>query len=686
MFRTHDSERKTKGRLGPALSGDSARRSVVDRLVAPVLVLLLVAIVAVGGVVAIAARSHDAIAARQAKRTVEASLNQTLQRLVATTADYANWNDAVDQLAPGDGTKVPDPDWVAANIGQTLSSSFGITAVLLLDDSGRVRLAIRDGEPQPLAGGLFVPDDVVGLARRARAAPEGQRGESAATVALDGIPHIAAAADLRWESTVARPQNGAVLVFLRRIDEDLLKEIAAPLAVGEIRMGASAETDGSGLVLKSPEGVPLGALIWDRPAPASEFLGNVLWLVLGIIGGMILLTGLFLSAAQKIAGERAILTDMLRDREIRLSRLIENLPELVALLKDGRVELLNDAGAAILGQQRSGSLVGRRLEDIVAPGDRDRVAGMLSEASPSADDGVWHDLKFLSFDGTAVPMRLRLLPLPELGPGALLAVARDLTAEKQAQEDLRVALVKADLADSARASFMSNISHELRTPLNAIIGFSQILKDELLGSVGNTHYKDYVNDIYEGGMHLLQLVNDLLDLARIDAGQFELREGWVDLSTLASRCVRVVHERATALGVTIECEIEFGGCRLLADELRLKQALVNLLRNAIKVSARGDTVRLSGGLDSEGNVVLRVSDRGPGMTPQEVAVALTAFGKVDDERHQQTPGLGLGLPLSKGYVEAHGGSLHIASVPGVGTTVILLLPRSRLYHPNLMRA
>ena len=673
-------------RDGPAAPDAAAPPRGVDRLVAPVLVLLLVAIVAIAGVLAAAARSQDAAAGRQAQRSVAASLAQAKDRLLATAADYANWDDAVTALALHEATAVPDAAWVAANLGATLADTFGVTGVLLLDDAGRMRLAIADSASVTLPEGLGLPAALTDLARQAAAVPAGRRGLAAAIVGVDGVAHIAAAADLRWEADLSRPAAGAVLVLLRKVGPDLLAEVAAPLAVGAIRFVPQAGEAGNSLALAGPDGAPLGALAWEAPAPATEFLADVLWIVLAIIAAMILLTALFLSGAQRAARERAALGAKLRDREVRLRRLVENLPELVALVKEGRIDLLNDGGAVILGARQPGTLLGRRLDDLVAPADRDRATALLAEATLSGDDGAWHDLRLLSLDGTPVPVRLRLAPLTELGPGSVLAVARDLRAETRAREDLRAALAKAEVADRAKAHFLSNVSHELRTPLNAIIGFSQILKDELLGGLGNPHYKDYATDIHDGGMYLLQLVNDLLDLARLDSGDFELNEGWVDLSTLAARCTRMVQAKAAAAGVPLETEMRLEGYRLLADELRLKQALVNLLQNAIRASPRGEGVRLSGSLDTQGDVVLRVTDRGPGMTPSEIAIALSAFGKVTDASHRQTGGIGLGLPLAKGYAEAHGGTLGIASTPGVGTTVSLTLPGSRLYHPDLMRA
>ncbi len=675
--------RLAKPRLLKAEGGSSSFG--MDRLVLPVLVLLCLSILAIGGVIVAAARSQDASAARQANRTVEASLSLAAQRLLATAGDYANWDEAVDALTGGDPGAVPDPAWVAANIGPTLFDSFGITGVLLIDDSGKVRLAVSDGETLTVPEGMAMPPQVPALARAAAAAPAGTRGQASGLVGTPGFAHLAAAADLRREITSERPERGAVLVFLRRLDEALLSEIAAPLAVGTIAMRTASEASKEDLPLVAADGAALGSLTWNAPAPASEFLDGVLWLILSIVAVMVALTAIFLMGAQRVAAERLALTEQLRNREVRLSRLVENLPDLVALLRDGRLELLNDGGAALLGVRRATPLIGRRLEDLVSPADRVRVEGLLKDHATLVDAG-WQDIDFIAVDGSRVPARLLLLPLAELGGDAVMAVARDLRAETQSQEELRAALARAELADHAKAHFLSNVSHELRTPLNAIIGFSQILKDEMLGGLGNSHYRDYAKDIHDGGMHLLQLVNDLLDVARMDAGRFELREGWIDLPTLVARCVRMVQERASAAGVVIETEVALTRSRLLGDELRLKQAIVNILQNAVRASARGDTVRLTVELDAVGDVVVRVGDRGAGMTPQDVDSALTPFGKSSGRPSLQTSGIGLGLPLAKGYVEAHGGTLSVASTPGVGTTVSLTLPGTRLYHPDLMRA
>ncbi len=238
--------------------------------------------------------------------------------------------------------------------------------------------------------------------------------------------------------------------------------------------------------------------------------------------------------------------------------------------------------------------------------------------------------------------------------------------------------LKAEDANRAKSTFLANMSHELRTPLNAIIGFSEMMQREALGPVGSTRYRAYADDINRSGMHLLELVNDLLDLSKIEAGRMELVEDLVDVHALIADCVALVREAAARAGVELAVEPEQPLPLVYADERKLRQILINLLGNAIKFTGAGGRIEVAGSVDASGGFRLCVRDTGVGIAPEDIAKVLEPFGQARNSLESNQPGTGLGLPLSRKLAELHRGTLEISSEPGSGTTVTLSLPADRL--------
>jgi PAS domain S-box-containing protein len=244
-------------------------------------------------------------------------------------------------------------------------------------------------------------------------------------------------------------------------------------------------------------------------------------------------------------------------------------------------------------------------------------------------------------------------------------------------EDLAVARDQAEGSNRAKSEFLALMSHELRTPLNAIIGFSEIIKSEMMGPVGNPKYGEYASDVFDSGQHLLGLINDILDLSKIEAGRMEFDETDVDVAEVIASCLRLVTERAIKGGVRIETEIPDDLAALRIDERKLKQILLNLLSNAVKFTPSGGSVTVKTWLSPDSGFVLQVADTGVGIALEDIPKALTPFGQVDSRLDRKYEGTGLGLPLTKSLVEKHGGSLELQSEVGVGTTVTVRLPKER---------
>src|SRR6516162_484633 len=236
----------------------------------------------------------------------------------------------------------------------------------------------------------------------------------------------------------------------------------------------------------------------------------------------------------------------------------------------------------------------------------------------------------------------------------------------------------AEAANIAKSRFLAQMSHELRTPLNAILGFSEVMKNELFGAHAVRAYKDYSNDIHNSGVHLLGLINEILDLSRIEAGRYELNEESVSLVQVAEECRHLLKLRASNRGITINDMFEPDMPRLWADERAVRQICLNLLSNAIKFTPQGGEVWLKVGWTAAGGQYFSVRDNGPGIPESEIPIVLDSFGQGSNAIKSAEQGAGLGLPIVKNLVDLHGGTFTINSKLRAGTEVIVTFPCERV--------
>jgi signal transduction histidine kinase len=292
-------------------------------------------------------------------------------------------------------------------------------------------------------------------------------------------------------------------------------------------------------------------------------------------------------------------------------------------------------------------------------------------------------IRRLSLDaaaGVGVLVTLTGLTIASAVPIRAHRLEKTAAALAQRTRELEIARLEAENANRVKSEFLANMSHELRTPMNAVIGFSEIMRDARLGPISD-RYREYADDIFNSGVHLLSVINQILDLSKIEAHELTLQEDDVELCVIAQICVSFVKERASRAGVVLTLDLPVDSPVIRADETRLKQIIVNLLSNAVKFTEAGGTVMIGLRTAEVSGVEISIADTGIGMDEQGVALALQPFRQVNSSvARLPHEGTGLGLPLAKALTEQHGGTLSIESRLGIGTVARIWLPPWRIIH------
>jgi len=340
---------------------------------------------------------------------------------------------------------------------------------------------------------------------------------------------------------------------------------------------------------------------------------------------------------------------------------------------DGRIRFASPAARTLLGRNPE-TLIGLAPSALVCPEDLKPMQAAFMDASYFARAAT-AEVRLKRSDGTLVWTEMRCRPAaPSAGePADIVAVTRDISERKRNEAALIEARDQAEDANRAKSRFLANMSHELRTPLNAIIGFSEVMTHEMFGPVGSPRYLEYATLINESGNHLLELINGILDMSKIEAGKFELSEELFDLAETGDQAVRFVKMAADRKGVALKLSVAHAARTIFADKRAIKQVLVNLLTNGVKFTPRGGEVRVVARRDA-GGVEIAVSDTGVGISAEDLLRLGKPFEQAEGSYARSQEGTGLGLALVKALAAMHGGEAVLTSVLGEGTTVTLRLP------------
>jgi len=355
-----------------------------------------------------------------------------------------------------------------------------------------------------------------------------------------------------------------------------------------------------------------------------------------------------------------------RSAQRRLADAIESVREGIVMIDSEGIVLLANSQAQRMFPEAAPLLTpGRPFQDFVARANAADVAPKASGGdSFKAADG---EIKLV--DGRWIRSSHSLV-----GEGGAVVIWNDITLLKEREANLTAAKERAETADKSKTNFLTNMSHELRTPLNAVIGFAEMISGEVLGPVGRPQYKSYATDIVSSGRHLLAIINDILDIAKSEAGTLHIDPKPMSLSTLFEECTAIVRIGCEKAKLRLDVRPPSHSLAIQADHVKTRQILLNLLSNAMKFTPAGGTVSLAVEQPKQDFVDLVVTDTGIGMRAEDIPLALSPFGQIDSRLARKYEGTGLGLPLTKILTELHGGELIIDSRPGVGTSVRARLP------------
>jgi PAS domain S-box-containing protein len=367
-----------------------------------------------------------------------------------------------------------------------------------------------------------------------------------------------------------------------------------------------------------------------------------------------------------------------------LSAILDTATDGVAVLdSQGLILTLNRSGEALFGYDQH-EVLGKPLTALLGPESGPLALEYIEGLKSQGADSLFNqgrEVTVLTRQGGTLPVFMTLAQigvsgLRTQGQARFCALLRDLTHWKNVEQELEAARKEAERANALKSAFLAKVSHEIRTPLNAILGFAEVMIEERFGPIGNPRYKDYIGDIHASGTLVMSLVNDLLDLAKIEAGKMDFSFASTDVNRIVSECVSIIQPQASRERVHTKLSLSQALPNILADERAIRQIVLNLLSNAVKFNRPSGQVIVSTLLADSGSVVVRIRDTGLGIREGDIGLAFEPFRRLNTGPASR--GTGLGLPLTKALVEANGASMTLKSKEQEGTLVEVVFPPARV--------
>ena len=368
-----------------------------------------------------------------------------------------------------------------------------------------------------------------------------------------------------------------------------------------------------------------------------------------------------------------------RRSEGQMRRVVEGSAQGIIVRTATAVLYMNNSFAWMVGYASARECMSAEIgpNAMLHPDDAPIIARHLKARIAGEEVLSNYEFRLIRRDGSILWVETHAALVEWDGQPASLSWITDISRRKAMEQELLKSKEAAEYANRSKTDFLANMSHELRTPLNAIIGFSEVIKAEMFGAL-SARYVEYARDIHESGQHLLEIINDILDLSKLEAGKFELHESDVSVAAVVDQCLPLVRGRAQEGNVALAIDIPDSLPVVRADRRAVKQVLLNLLSNAVKFTPGGGSVTLTACIGDDRGLDVAVTDTGIGMNESEIGIALAPFGQIDSSLARKHQGTGLGLPLCKSLLELHGARLVVTSRPSEGTTIIVRFPPERV--------
>lgn len=666
---------------------DLIGRKTVIRILLSFGGVFLFSLLIIVGLMSISARGQNETARENSRNLVEALLKEKMSHMMQLNISHSYWDEAVDNLAYKVNT-----DWADKNIGAYLFQASGITATHVVDLEEKTTYSMILGVTGGQNAREFYGEDfskLVNLVRKS-AVYDGL-GLIYGFTKNNGELYLTTGSLLKDESRAHAKANGIsssrILIFSKKIDKIFIHKLELSFDLTNLKVSRDENdilTEKISLTNITDEAI--GFLTWDLELPGDEML---LW-VLPASGGVIVLYILVMIFVYQQTGdiEMALSTESKQARkyeaayletENRFKAFIDNTPSAIMMKDaDGRYLVANNTWNEWLNPDHvdiNGLKAVDLMPEITAKNFLDDDDAILEGA-----ENIFREHQLTVADGREISLLSQKFPIKN-AMGQVIAIGMlgtDISDRKEIEKGLREAKHTAELANKSKSEFLANMSHELRTPLNAILGFSDILKAEAFGPLGQKNYLEYAHDIHSAGAHLLEVINEVLDVAKIESGQMTLSEQHFDIRSVMTSCQRMVEVRASDADVKLIFNVAAGLPTLYADETRIKQIVINLLSNAVKFTDPGGSITVSTSMTATGDMKLVVEDTGIGIKESDMKSVLSQFGQAQSGYSRNHEGTGLGLTLVQLLVAAHSGGFNLESTFGVGTTVTLLFPASRM--------